>query len=445
MRKTQTDREDSSGTATVQVLKLLYSLEEGLNEKQWVLGSHRMLIGRDVDPIAGVARRADKQVSARHAQIWSQNGRMYLLDLQSTNGTYVNGVTCPPEREVALADGDVIRIGQSLFLLRNRQAAPAGADGQGRALHELIRGTSPAIRALRSSIAQLAPGNQSILLLGETGTGKELAAQAIHALSGRRGPLITVNCAAIGVSLAESMLFGHVPDAFTGAKRHAGWFREADNGSLFLDELGDLPLEIQPKLLRAVETGRFWPVGGAREEQANIRFIAATNRDLYGSGHSFRTDLRARLGRAVIELPTLAERREDLLLLLYHYLGSPHWRFKANACELLLLHAWQENVRELVNVAGNLQSLFGKKQELITREDIEGILTHGRRTRAAAVKLATPPAQSEAEPPKRARRKQIITKADLKRVMKKHNGNLTHAAAELGISRRTLSRLLHEM
>lgn len=445
MRKTQTDRECSSRPATVQVLKLLYSLEEGLTEQQWVLSAHRMLIGWGVDPLSGVARRDDAQVSARHAQLWVQNGRVQLLDLKSKNGTYVNGVPSPPARETSLADGDVIRIGQSLFLLRSELAVPADATAQDRVLKELIRGSSPVVRALRVAITQLAPGSQSILLLGETGTGKELAAQAIHTLSGRRGPLITVNCAAIGVSLAESMLFGHVPDAFTGAKKHAGWFREADNGSLFLDELGDLPLELQPKLLRAVETGRFWPVGGAREEQVNIRFIAATNRDLYANGQSFRTDLRARLGRAVIELPTLAERREDLLPLLYHYLGSPNWRFKANACELLLLHAWQENVRELVNVAGNLQSRFGKKQELITREDIEEILTHGRRTRAAPGQLEAPAAQSEARPPKRARQQLVLTKAELKRVMKKFRDNQTHAAAELGISRRTLSRLLHEL
>jgi formate hydrogenlyase transcriptional activator len=224
-----------------------------------------------------------------------------------------------------------------------------------------IDGQSPVIRTVLARAAQVAPTSTTVLLLGETGTGKELVARAIHDWSPRRArTLVKVNCAALPPTLVESELFGHEKGAFTGATAsRQGRFELADGGTLFLDEVAELPLDLQPKLLRVLQDGTFERVGGTRTYKADVRVVAATNRDLaqaIGAG-GFREDLYYRLGVFPIRLPALRERREDIPLLVWSIierrqsaLGRHVDRIPKRVMDALASYAWPGNVRELENV-----------------------------------------------------------------------------------------------
>jgi transcriptional regulator with GAF, ATPase, and Fis domain len=226
---------------------------------------------------------------------------------------------------------------------------------------EEIAGRSRALRAVLEQAAQVAATSTPVLLLGETGTGKELVAQAIHARSKRSdGPLIKVNCAALPASLVESELFGHEKGAFTGATSpKPGRFELADGGTLFLDEVGELSPEVQAKLLRVLQDGEFERVGAIRTRKVDVRVIAATNRDLERAlaDGSFRKDLYYRISTFPIRLPPLRDRREDIPLLVWdlihrrqHELGRRIERVPESAMRALCSYAWPGNIRELGNV-----------------------------------------------------------------------------------------------
>jgi PAS domain S-box-containing protein len=230
-------------------------------------------------------------------------------------------------------------------------------------LHDVrdLVGRSPAMAELRRSIAQVADTTATVLVSGETGTGKELVARAIHVASGRASrPLIKVNCAAVPASLIESEFFGHERGAFTGAtQRREGRFALADGGTIFLDEVGELPLELQPKLLRVLQEGEFEPVGSSRTRRVDVRVIAATNRDLDQTirAGAFREDLYYRLNVFPIVVPPLRERREDIPLLAEAFarryaqtLGRPVQPLSPGALERLTAYHWPGNVRELHNL-----------------------------------------------------------------------------------------------
>ena len=224
-----------------------------------------------------------------------------------------------------------------------------------------ILGTSPPMQALLRNIEKVARTDSTVLLLGETGTGKELVARAIHDRSPRRGgPLIKVNCGAIAPGLVESELFGHEKGAFTGAlAQRLGRFELADGGTLFLDEIGELPLDVQVKLLRVVQDGEFERVGGASLVRTHARIVAATNRDLEAdvAAGKFRADLYYRLSVLPVRLPPLRERIGDLPLLVKHFLerlqrklGKPLRALRPEDVERLRRYSWPGNVRELENV-----------------------------------------------------------------------------------------------
>jgi transcriptional regulator with GAF, ATPase, and Fis domain len=226
---------------------------------------------------------------------------------------------------------------------------------------EQLVGKSPEFRRVLELAAQVAPTSTAVLLLGETGTGKELLARAIHARSKRaEAPLITVNCAALPSSLVESELFGHEKGAFTGATSvRLGRFELADGGTLFLDEVGELAEEIQAKLLRVLESGEFERVGAVRSRKVDVRLIAATNRPLESDARngSFRADLYYRLSIFPITVPPLRERREDIPLLTWeiihrrqHELGRRIEQVSDSAMQALCRYAWPGNIRELSNV-----------------------------------------------------------------------------------------------
>jgi len=223
-------------------------------------------------------------------------------------------------------------------------------------------GQSEAFIAFQERISRVAPINRPVLLIGERGTGKELAASRLHFLSGRwQEPMVALNCSALAPSLIESELFGYEKGAFTGAeKRRTGRFEAADGGTIFLDEVGNIPVEVQEKILRVVEYGTFERVGSTESIEVDVRIIAATNADLVALAEDgrFKQDLLDRLSFEVLFLPPLRERKEDILFLAHHFAGRMAFelgreeipQFSDEAVEALHNYSWPGNIRELKNV-----------------------------------------------------------------------------------------------
>jgi DNA-binding NtrC family response regulator len=315
------------------------------------LSAARTHLGRE--PGAGVDLvLADPAVSRVHAVLAAYAGEdaLWLQDCESSNGVFVNG------RKVegaAVRAGDVIRIGDSVLVVGRGSPAPAEA------AQELgIVGRAPPVVELREVIRKAAPSALPVLIIGATGTGKELVARALHEQSGRAGRFVAVNCAALPATLVESVLFGHKKGSFTGATSdQEGAFVQANGGTLFLDEVGDLSLEAQPKLLRALENGEVTPLGTTTPLAVDVRVVAATHVPLdaaLGEGR-FRHDLYARLAGLVVKTPALADRREDISLLFSSFLGEGGARpMSADFAETLVAHGWPFNVRELKKLADRL-------------------------------------------------------------------------------------------
>lgn len=251
---------------------------------------------------------------------------------------------------------------------------------EGSGFHFII-GESASIRALKARALRVAAVDAPLLIFGETGTGKELVAQACHAASARKNaPFLALNCAALPESLAESELFGYTPGAFSGAQRSGkpGLFEMADGGTVFLDEIGEMSLYLQAKLLRFLNDGKFRRIGGDREIKANVRIISATHRDLSKmvAERTFREDLFYRLNVLNLDVPPLRERRDDILLLARHFIGracaqaqKPVYRLNAAAGAALLANNWPGNVRQLQNVV--FRAVTMSDQRIIDRSDLD--------------------------------------------------------------------------
>ncbi|MRG96308.1 sigma 54-interacting transcriptional regulator [Polyangium spumosum] len=303
-------------------------------------------------------RLPSSTVSRAHARLVRTYGEWLLEDLDSKNGCCVNGERVA---RAHIRDGDFIEIGS--VVLRYRAALPAPPDAA-EDLDSALRppeafGFStllPAVAAGLGTLARVARLPISTLLLGETGTGKEVLAKGIHALSGRPGPLVAVNCGGLPSSLVESQLFGHVKGAFTGAQRdEPGYIRSAEGGTLFLDEVGDLPLPAQATVLRALQEREVVPVGGTRPTLVDVRVLAATHKSLDALclRGEFRDDLLARLAGYQHTLPPLRERIEDVGLLISDLFrrtnipGVMDARLSVATGRRLLSYAWHHNIREL--------------------------------------------------------------------------------------------------
>jgi DNA-binding NtrC family response regulator len=305
---------------------------------------------------------------------------------------------------------------------------------------ENIIGASPSMRQLFETVQQVAPSRATVLITGETGTGKELIAKAIHNLSPRKnGAFIAVHAAALPSTLLESELFGHEKGAFTGAvERRIGRFELADGGTLFLDEVSELEPSIQVKLLRVLEERAFERVGGAKTLQVDVRLVAATNKDLKKlvSNGKFRDDLFYRLSVVTIDLPPLRERRDDIPLLVKAFLdefgrenGKQVRELTPEALNVLLAYDWPGNVRELRNAIEQMVVLA--RAERLTVRDMPAVI----RGSADLTKINVVRAGMTVEEAER----QLIVQA-----LKETNGNRTKAAQKIGISRRTLHRKLKE-
>jgi DNA-binding NtrC family response regulator len=353
-----------------------------------------------------------------------------LRDLGSSNGTFVNGARVD---RAELGDGDVVRIGDSLFVLR-------WDDQPDDVVLPTVLGISPAIRRLRSTIDLLARESATVILLGETGTGKEVVARALHDRSARAGAsFVAVNCSAIPESLAESMLFGHVAGAFTGASTDSrGVFEAADGGTLFLDELGDLAAAIQPKLLRVLEERSVTRVGSTKSIPFDVRVICATESVLEKevAESSFRGALYARLAEITVPLPPLRARREDVLLLLRHFVGEDSPSLSPRLAEALLIHRWPFNVRELRTLASEL-SIRGRNASVLSYD----LMAHRLPDAAARASQipADPPSSRES-----AREAPPPSREELAAMLIEHEGNVSRIARITGRSRKQVYRWLTE-
>lgn len=449
---TETDKQLQRPKLQVAVLKQVFPLAAGSALASWVI-DREVIIGREVDVDAGILLPTDNKISKRHARLRLTGESVELEDLRSKNHTFVNG------RQVVVAtlhDGAVLRVGDTLFVLRLERRSVGDAPVTEQVLHTRLLGQSQEVRALRESISRAARSLEPVLLLGPTGVGKELAAAAIHTLSQRSSrPFVAVNCAGIQPGAVESTLFGHKRGAFTGADRdHDGCFKAADTGTLFLDEIGELPLEIQPKLLRALQPAepgstmppgkyviRILPFGASSESRVDVRLVAATNADLRDdvTHKRFRVDLLQRLSVLPVQFPALSQRRDDILLLFDHYLNQgrsagARVEITARLGELLLLQEWSGNVRELENLSKRLRSL-GHTQDRIDLDDIPDDLL--KQWTKALEQEAQGSASSEG-PKKKVR----LTKQELERLFKENNSQIVRLARALKVTPREIRRKL---
>jgi DNA-binding NtrC family response regulator len=380
-------------------------------------------------------------VSRYHLEIRAEPDAVLVRDVGSKNGTYYNGARIT---EVRLGAGAILRVGgptgtEIAVELASQPLIPPSSKQR---FGPLI-GESAGMRSIFTMLERTAPSAATILIHGETGTGKELVAQAVHEASPRASkPFVVVDCGAIPHTLIESELFGHRKGSFTDA--HAdriGAFESADGGTLFLDEIGELPVDLQPKLLRAVESRAIQRVGDTARRPIDVRLVAATNRNLETEVEAgrFRRDLYFRLAVVTIRIPPLRDRGRDVILLAQHILtqlGQPDAiDFSGPMGDTLLAYVWPGNVRELRNALERAIHL-GEEHALA------GVST-GTPGRDTAAMSASP--QEIADLPfKEAKEKLVVTfeRAYVERLMSRHAGNISAASREAGIDRNYLYRLL---
>ena len=405
---------------------------------------------------------ADATVSRDHCEL-IRDSRGYLLrDLGSTNGTLLDGAVI---REGYLSAGAVISVGRVELKVRpfadRIEVLPSELERFGD-----LHGQHPAMREVFGLLERLAPSDATLLIGGETGTGKDLLARAAHAASPRaQGPFVVVDCGAVVASLIESELFGHEKGAFTGASEsRKGAFELAHKGSLFLDEIGELPLAMQPKLLRALETRRIRRVGAEREIPVDIRVIAATHRDLKREverGH-FREDLYFRLAVVPLHLPALRERRMDIPLIAHALLSQltsgssgsgaarsdgegPELALTPETLQALQAHDWPGNVRELRNVLERSALMARAAGERQVR--VMGLPLHVTAQEPnEASKLAAASAAGAFDPQKSYRDTREAWELDFERryvtwLLERHQGNLSSAARAADMDRKYLHKL----
>jgi DNA-binding NtrC family response regulator len=382
----------------------------------------------------------DPAVSARHFELVATEEGYLLTDLESTNGTYVDGRRV---RSVYLDDRALIGVGETIMLF---SVAPEELEiplSRKTSFGGLL-GHSPSMRAAFAVLERAARSEATLLILGESGTGKELAARAVHEQSSRReGPYEVLDCGSVSESLLASQLFGHARGAFTGASEaRPGLFEAAHSGTLVLDEVGEMPLDLQPKLLRALETRAVARLGETQSRQVDVRFVACTNRNLEEEVRAgrFRQDLFFRLSVLTVRLPPLRERKEEIPRLVRHFVSRIAQDSAQDVPEgvlaLLGHHDWPGNVRELRNFAERYVALPEVDPVLL----LPSVTVGAKGGAGLALPELTGLDFHEA--------KRLLTdrfeKAYLERMLDLHGDNLSALAREANLSRPTCYRLLQK-
>ncbi len=392
----------------------------------------------------------DKTVSRTHLEIVQEEDRYLLRDLESTNGTFINDTRV---KEAFLSPGDVIRIGNSRieFVAFDEKVHIEPSD---RTEFGPLAGRSRRMRQIFSILERISPTNATVTIEGETGTGKEVVARAIHENSARKARAFVVfDCGGVAENLIESELFGHVKGAFTGAiASRRGAFEEANGGTIFLDEIGELSLDLQPKLLRALEQREIKKVGSNETASIDVRVICATNRNLRRevSEGRFREDLYYRLSVVKIQVPPLRERPEDISPLIERFLGTakfnqlPDGKLKVtrvddDALKMLNRYQWPGNVRELINVLERMVPLV--EENTITNRHISFVFDQMEREEEEATEKMS---VDMGLPFKEAKQKIVegFEKDYLAGLLRRNHYNISKTAREAGIDRKHIRNLL---
>lgn len=391
----------------------------------------------------------EKTVSRNHVEIVQTEDSYLLKDLDSTNGTFINDIRV---KEAYLSPGDVIRIGtvrvEFIAFDEKVQIEPSTRQEFGGLL-----GRSRRMRQIFSLLEKISPTNATVLIEGETGTGKDLVARAIHSNSPRKAkPFVVFDCSAVAQNLIESELFGHVKGSFTGAvATRKGAFEEANGGTIFLDEIGELSLDLQPKLLRALEQREIKKVGSNDSMPIDVRVVCATNRNLKKEvgENRFRQDLYYRLSVVKINLPPLRERPDDIPFLIEKLLASGRFNIDAegklkiarvedDALKMLSRYQWPGNVREMVNILERLVPMIDGNT--IKGKDVSIIFEEMERDEEATERMSV----DMGLPFKEAKQKVVesFEKDYLAGLLRRNNYNISKTAREAGIDRKHIRNLL---
>jgi transcriptional regulator with PAS, ATPase and Fis domain len=309
------------------------------------VGRGRLPAGAVHDPDTEVILLSDRLLSRRHLRIQTRAGGYEIEDLGSTNGSFLDGQVV--DRPRALSDGSIVLFGNHAGVFRRVSAAAlaALAEEQARPFGPVAT-TSPSFALTLAKLRRLAMTKEDLMFVGETGVGKEVYSRSVHEVSGRKGPFLAINCAAIPAELVESELFGYVRGAHSTAMHaKAGLIEQADGGTLLLDEIGDMRPSVQGKIFRFLQDRLLLPLGATAARRVDVRVLAATSR----AGDAVRPDLRARLGSDPIEIPPLRDRVEDIAALAVHFGGDAVRELEPAAFRALHLYAWPLNVRELAS------------------------------------------------------------------------------------------------
>ncbi len=383
---------------------------------------------------------SDETVSRRHCEVMLTERGIRVTDAGSTNGVligrcFVEDATFQAATQLELGDTLINLVPLSETVEREQLTANGFGD---------LLGRSPKMRELFADLTRIAATDLSLLIEGETGTGKELVAESVHQQSHRAaGPFVVFDCSATAPTLVESELFGHERGAFTGAVApRMGVFEQADGGTIFLDEIGELPRELQPKLLRVLEKREIKRLGGSKTIAANVRLIAATNRNLRAEVKrgEFRQDLYYRVAGAHVYVPPLRDRPDDLMLLAESFLASSQPPLTSSAVpqhvwDMFKTYRWPGNVRELKNA---VRRVLVTPDRALDKDSIPDLAA------SAAAALAMVDSSGHVDPLRVARRNaaDVFEKRYVEHVLDKSEGNVTRAAAIAEVSRQVIHKLM---
>ncbi len=437
---------------TIHLRKCKLTTQVGGRTREHVFEKNIVTIGAMEDNDLVVS---DETVSRYHCKIEQGDTGYLLVDLGSTNGTFINRVRI---KEAYLKPGCTIALGNAELKFHAAdekvEIVPSKKERLGRMVGRHIK-----MRELYSVIEKIAPTGTTVVIEGETGTGKEVVAQSIHDLSTRKdGPMMVFDCGAVPDNLIESELFGHEKGSFTGAiMTRQGLFEMAHGGTLFLDELGELPLDLQPKLLRALEQREIRRVGSNKPIKVDVRIIAATNRNLEDEVRNgrFRQDLFYRLSVVRVFLPPLRDRIEDVALLVKHILSEAHYNklpdgkqkisaISRAAMDLLSAYKWPGNVRELVNTIE--RSVSFAEGELIEPRDLPEVLRGEEQPlRRSGAGGSAGSAGTDVDGTFKDAKERWVSSFErdyILTLLKKNKFNISHAAREADIDRKYFRKLM---